>query len=81
MTISIPREERICERWNLHQLDDEYHLLFLCSAMNTIRQKFQKLLLDCPSLTQICNDETKVAPAYVAQCLDYINNTTNIPLS
>ena len=34
----IPKNQRICKRCELNELDDEIHLLLHCSAMNNVRE-------------------------------------------
>ena len=38
--LSIPRQERFCKMCANHEIEDEYHFLFLCDKYQDIRHKF-----------------------------------------
>ena len=39
----IPRAQRLCQRCNLHALDNERHLVFECPAMQCVRDRYPAL--------------------------------------
>ena len=38
--LNIPRSERSCHLCNVNDLCDEYHVIFKCEALNSLRQKY-----------------------------------------
>ena len=52
----IPREERLCDRCNAGQVQDEEHVLLTCSSTEHIRQRFG--MLNYESLSTLMEDQT-----------------------
>ena len=46
---NITREERICKRYNLNEIGDEYHFFLNCTANHSLRNNlFNKIILNKP---------------------------------
>ena len=37
---NIPREERICEKCSLHEIEDEFHFIFICPCYKDLRVRY-----------------------------------------
>ena len=49
----VPRAQRLCQRCNLHALDDERHLVFECPAMQCVRDRYPALFSPATNTMQL----------------------------
>ena len=66
----LAREERLCAFCNV--LEDKEHAIFNCRAYNTIRNNFEDLLQQCPTVKQILNPVDKETAEKVGLLLKLI---------
>ena len=73
----ITRENRTCRLCNI--LEDEYHALFICPAHIFIRQKYETLLRDYTSVSNILNPKVNNEIKNIAMYLKEIEENMNTP--
>jgi hypothetical protein len=50
---NITREERICKKYNLNEIGDEYHFFLKCTANHYLRNNlFNKIILNKPDFIE-----------------------------
>jgi hypothetical protein len=68
---AVPRSERVCQRCQSGEVDDEAHMIFRCSAHSALRLQYARLFSPWPDGLRsfMCQDPTAVA-AFVHGCCE-----------
>ena len=75
-TRSVPWEQRMCTRCSVPRLwellapiDDEYHLLFECEAVDDLRNNLPESLKSVMDVRQFLEGDFRSAYTYISQCM------------
>ena len=65
----VPRDQRVCQRCNSGEVDDEAHMVFRCAALSGLRREHASLFAPWPdSLRSFMGRDPKAVAAYVYAC-------------
>lgn len=73
----VPRSERLCRHCPSGAIGDERHLVFVCPAVQHVRDKYSHLFTPRrPTMRQFMwQDDTVSVVRFVAECLDILQST------
>ena len=70
----VPRSQRLCTHCSSHDIGDEYHLVFSCSAVQHIRDRYPGLFRPTVStmVEFLWQDDLVSVVRFVVECLDVL---------
>ena len=73
----VPRFERVCRRCDMHELDDERHMIFDCPVFEHLRRAHRHLFgrdVDLSMRNFFAHRDQHAVMSYMLDCLHYIRD-------